>query len=106
MLLVRWALGSGHPVLIDHYGPSFPVTAKTHAVLMKPPGGRRAWKDDVGCLWEEHGVWAWDANRGKCGQPVVLKAEYFHKNPETGKAVDWYQCVTVHMFLWRSADSL
>ncbi|KAL8276134.1 hypothetical protein RQP46_011465 [Phenoliferia psychrophenolica] len=86
-----WALGAGHPVLIDHYVPSFPVTAKSHAVLLTPPGGRRAWKDGVECVWEEHGVWAWDAKRGRGGEPVVLKAEYFRKHPVTGKDVEWYR---------------
>ncbi|KAI5480839.1 glycoside hydrolase family 5 protein [Pseudohyphozyma bogoriensis] len=86
-----WALGTGHPVLIDHYVPSFPVTAKSHQVLLTPPNGRTAWKAGVKCIWEDHGVWAWDPKRGRFGEPVVLKMEYFTKHPETGKEVEWYQ---------------
>lgn len=88
-----WALGAGHAVLIDHYGPSFPVTAKTHAVLLSPAQGRTAWIAERGCIWEEHGVWAWDPKRGEVGEPVALRCDYFTKDPVTGREVDWYKCV-------------
>ncbi|GAA5872896.1 hypothetical protein JCM1840_005882 [Sporobolomyces johnsonii] len=101
--LQSWALGTGHPVLIPHYAPSFPVTAVTHTVLLRPPRGRSAWlpppsssdsscspsssiKDlrasSSGCLWAEHGVWAFDASKGEIGEAVVLKMEYFRTFPQ------------------------
>ncbi|KAM0749528.1 glycoside hydrolase [Meredithblackwellia eburnea MCA 4105] len=87
-----WALGSGHSIVIDHYVPRFPVTGISHQVLLSPPQGRRAWKEGVQCVWEEHGVWGWDAKRGegKMGQPVLLKHEYFSKTRD-GKDVEWYR---------------
>jgi hypothetical protein len=86
-----WALGDGHPVLVDHYVPKFPVTAKSHSVIFEPPNKRRAWKEGVRCLWEEHGVWAWDGKRGTVGEPVALRVDYFKKDPRTGKEVEWYK---------------
>ncbi|GAA5959872.1 hypothetical protein JCM21900_005989 [Sporobolomyces salmonicolor] len=98
-----WALGTGHPVLIPHYAPSFPVTAVTHTVLLRPPRGRSAWlsppssSDSLpspassikelratssGCIWAEHGVWAFDASKGEIGEAVVLKMEYFRTFPQ------------------------
>ncbi|GJN94713.1 hypothetical protein Rhopal_007804-T1 [Rhodotorula paludigena] len=88
-----WALGVGHPVLIPHYAPRFPVTAITHHVLLRPPRRRSAWlspdspafaalpTSSAGCLWAEHGVWQWDPNRGEVGEGVVLKQEYFRRFP-------------------------
>lgn len=110
----RWALGSGHAVVIDHYGPSFPVTVRlfslfslgspalgltslpnhqavTHSVLLSPPSGRTAWKKDSSCIWKEHGLWGWDAKKGELGEPVSLRNEYFKRDPETGKEVEWYK---------------
>jgi hypothetical protein len=86
-----WALGSGHPVLIDHYGPSFPVTTVTHQVLLAPPKGRTAWKQDSSCIWREHGLWGWDTKKGEFGEPVSLRNEYFRKHPATGEIADWYR---------------
>ncbi|GAA5851965.1 hypothetical protein JCM8547_000111 [Rhodosporidiobolus lusitaniae] len=100
-----WALGSGHPVLIPHYVPSFPVTAVSHHVLLRPPRNRSAWlspstyshsplaasrkrplappkPEDQGCLWKQHGLWEWDAKRGEVGEAVVLKMDYFRYFPE------------------------
>ncbi|GAA5984632.1 hypothetical protein JCM11641_004546 [Rhodosporidiobolus odoratus] len=96
-----WALGIGHPVLIPHYIPSFPVTTISHHVLLRPPKNRTAWlisptspssscshstrphlaPTSFGCLWAEHGVWAWDPTRGEVGEGVVLKMDYFRKFP-------------------------
>ncbi|KAM0787111.1 hypothetical protein ACM66B_006366 [Microbotryomycetes sp. NB124-2] len=86
-----WALGSGHPVVIDHYGPRFPVTAVTHQVLLSPPSGRTAWKQGTECIWKEHGLWEWQANKGDIGEAVSLRNEYFKKDPQTGKDVEWYR---------------
>ncbi|GAA5890521.1 hypothetical protein JCM6882_002948 [Rhodosporidiobolus microsporus] len=145
-----WSLGSGHPVLIPHYVQSFPVTAVSHHVLLRPPKGRTAWlspspspststsqdpssppsssnakptstpfayspssPSSTGCLWAEHGVWAWDPARGQFGEGVVLKMDYFDKFPQDcvvagcveveggkagrrgrrgrGEAVEWYR---------------
>lgn len=94
MLLDRWALGTGHPVIIPHYVPSFPVTAISHHVLLRPPRRRSAWLDPsskeyqkfptntTGCLWAEHGVWQWIPDRGEIGESIVLKMEYFRRFPE------------------------
>ncbi|TNY21435.1 cytoplasmic protein [Rhodotorula diobovata] len=89
-----WALGCGHSVLIPHYAPSFPVTAVTHHVLLRPPQERSAWltpssldfvalpTTTTGCIWAEHGVWQFDPQRGEVGEGVVLKQEYFRRFPE------------------------
>ncbi|KAK4056119.1 hypothetical protein OIO90_002850 [Microbotryomycetes sp. JL221] len=88
--LQSWALGSGHPVLIDHYGPSFP--AVTHQVLLTPPNGRSAWSESSGgCIWKQHGLWQWQPTKGQFGEPVSLRNEYFKKHPQTGKHVEWYR---------------
>lgn len=82
------ALGSGHAQTIDVYKPSWPFPSTlSHRELVSPPAGMRAWKDDVECLWAEHGVWKWDEGKK---QPVVLKAGYFSRDPRTGKAFDFY----------------
>lgn len=122
----RWALGTGHPVFIPHYIPSFPVTAVSHHVLLRPPRRRTAWLDvsspsfqklpasTAGCIWAEHGVWEWVADRGEVGEGVVLKMEYFKRFPadcviqgcveveggklgrngkrKQGEEVDWHRC--------------
>lgn len=127
LALCRWALGSGHSVLVPHYAPSFPVTAVTHHVLLVPPQHRSVWlspsspafdalpTSTTGCLWAEHGVWQWDAQRGEVGEGVVLKQEYFRRFPadvvlegcvemeggeggrkgrrEQGEEVSWYRYV-------------
>ncbi|BGP11918.1 hypothetical protein JCM10049v2_007838 [Rhodotorula toruloides] len=89
-----WALGLGHPVLIPHYAPSFPVTSITHHVLLRPPRRSSAWlspsspayqklpTSSTGCIWREHGVWEWDERKGEVGEGVVLKQEYFRRFPE------------------------
>ncbi|KAK4047845.1 hypothetical protein OIV83_005188 [Microbotryomycetes sp. JL201] len=86
--LQSWALGSGHPVLIDHYGPRFPVTAVTHQVLLSPPNGRTAWQQDMECIWKQHGLWEWQQSKGDFGEAVSLRNEYFKRNPQTGKQVE------------------
>lgn len=35
-----------------------------------------------------HGVWGYDTNKK---EGVVLRENYFVKNPETGKKVEWYE---------------
>ncbi|GAA6010167.1 hypothetical protein JCM10207_005648 [Rhodosporidiobolus poonsookiae] len=86
-----WALGIGKPVLIPHYVPSFPVTAISHHVLLRPPRNRTAWLSPSssslapakgGCIWQQHGVWAWDPSRGEVGEGVVLKSDYFRYFPQ------------------------
>ncbi|SCZ96082.1 BZ3500_MvSof-1268-A1-R1_Chr8-1g09992 [Microbotryum saponariae] len=81
-----WALGAGHSVLIDHYGPSFPVTAVTHQTLISPPKGITAWKEGAECVWKEQGVWAWDEKKKEA---LALRIEYFNQHPETGAQTDW-----------------
>ncbi|GAA5952203.1 hypothetical protein JCM3765_001906 [Sporobolomyces pararoseus] len=115
--LQSWALGSGHPVEIAHYSPSFPVTAISHTVLLTPSEGRSAWlpplsdpsyvppsptnsirdlrSESAGCIWEEHGIWRFDESKGEFGEPIALKMEYFRRFPRDlgskrqGELVDW-----------------
>lgn len=96
-MLRRWALGTGHPVIIPHYVPSFPVTKVSHSVLLQPPQSRSAWlspsstssrllhpttEETSGCVWAQHGVWEWDEKRGEIGEGVVLKMDYFRYFPD------------------------
>jgi hypothetical protein len=37
------------------------------------PGGQRAWREGVECIWREHGVWDQDAR----GEPQLLNPHYF-----------------------------
>ena len=53
------ALGSGYPQQIDVYKQSFPVTAKSHQIILTPSAP--AWKKN--CIWKEEGVWKWDAKK-------------------------------------------
>lgn len=40
-------------------------------------------------------MWKWDANRGERGEAVVMRCDYFTRDPETGKEVDWYRFVLI-----------
>ena len=47
------------------------------------PGGARAWRDGVDCLWRENGVW----DLGDDGQPRLLRPDHFAR--VDGRAVDF-----------------
>lgn len=142
--LQSWALGSGHSIKVPHYSPSFPVTSISHTVLLSPPGARSAWlplpstpdysppsptrsivgvrSETAGCIWEEHGVWKFDKNRGEFGEPVALKMEYFRRFPrdhgsnKRGSLVDWERYVAllrvtplsakIYLFSFGSAETV
>jgi hypothetical protein len=81
-------LGAGYPTSVPHWTRSFPVPTRltSHSVLNST--GRKAWREDGPtegkCLWEMHGVWGWDLNKN---QGVVLRENYFVKDPMTGRKV-------------------
>ncbi|KAG6816119.1 hypothetical protein H0H93_008506 [Arthromyces matolae] len=54
-------------------------------------GTRSAWHPDGPsggkCIWELHDIWGWNRTRY---EPVLLRENYFIKNPATGSKVDWY----------------
>jgi hypothetical protein len=81
-------LGSGHPTLVPHWTRSFPMPTRltSHSVLN--PAGRKAWREDGPtegkCLWEMHAVWGWDLKKD---EGVVLRENYFVKDPMTGRKV-------------------
>ena len=92
--LQGFALGSGHPVLVDNFAEKFPypVTAKVGQTKMRSPGGVSVWLqgEGKGCIWEEHGVWKW---KSRTNEPVMLRCDYFTRHPETGVDVEWYRSV-------------
>ncbi|KAH7907809.1 glycoside hydrolase family 5 protein [Hygrophoropsis aurantiaca] len=84
-------LGSGVPTSVAAWTRSFPMpTRKTSSSILNTDG-RKAWRPDgpTGgkCIWEMHGVWGWDLSKQ---EGVVLRENYFSKNPTTGKKIDWY----------------
>lgn len=46
-----------------------------------------AWLGDQSCIWKQHGVWGLKENN----KPVLLKSDYFAKDPATGQKVDFYK---------------
>lgn len=89
--LQGWALADGHPQSVPFYVRSWPFPTKvSHQTRIDPGAG--AWlppnaafastRLDTGCVWREHGVWAWDAQKEK---PVVLQNDYFHIDPRPGQ---------------------
>jgi len=81
-------LGAGYPTLVPFWSRSFPIPTRltSHSVLNS--AGNRAWRPDGPtkgkCIWEEHGVWGWDTNKK---EGVVLRENYFSKNPANGQKV-------------------
>ncbi|KII91594.1 glycoside hydrolase family 5 protein [Plicaturopsis crispa FD-325 SS-3] len=85
-------LGAGHPTLVPHWTRSFPFPTRLTGHNMLNEAGQKAWRPDgpTGgeCLWAMHGVWGWDVNKG---EGVVLRENYFVKDPMTGRPIDWYK---------------
>ncbi|KAF8885813.1 glycoside hydrolase family 5 protein [Infundibulicybe gibba] len=83
-------LGAGHPTMVDIWTRSFPMpTRKTGSILLNA-GGRKAWREDGPtngqCVWQTHGVWGWCESKNAA---VVLRENYFNRNPATGEKV-WH----------------
>lgn len=81
-------LGAGHPTEVGVWTRSFPVPTRRTAKEVLNPSGKVAWTADGPtkgqCLWEMHGVWGWDKIKN---EGVVLRENYFVKNPMTNKKV-------------------
>jgi hypothetical protein len=88
--LQSFALGAGHKTKISHYVRSFPFpTRRSHQVecnTFEASVWRREGPTNGDCLWQMHGVWGWDAVKGK---PVALRESYFTQHPLTGRKVCW-----------------
>ncbi|KAI0703877.1 glycoside hydrolase family 5 protein [Cerioporus squamosus] len=84
-------LGAGHPTSVGFWTRSFPVPTRLTSKSVINSAGQKAWRDDGPtqgkCLWELHGVWGWDQKKN---EGVVLRENYFKRNPDTGKEIDWY----------------
>ncbi|KAI6041477.1 glycoside hydrolase family 5 protein [Pisolithus marmoratus] len=84
-------LGAGYPTLVSNWTRSFPEPTRmtSHSVLNA--ASRKVWRADGPtegrCVWELHGVWGWDKVRN---EGVVLRENYFVKDPMTGRKVNWY----------------
>lgn len=94
------ALGAGHAVEVPFYVKSWPVPSRIAHYSTVNLSGHSAWAQDPafpstrtssGCLWEEHGVWAWDETKRA---PVVLQGDYFHVDARPGRQrrpIEWYR---------------
>lgn len=84
-------LGSGYSTLVAHWTRSFPLPTRLTSRSVLNSTNRKAWRPDGPtqgmCVWEMHGVWGWDNNKN---EGVVLRENYFVKDPMTGRKVDWY----------------
>ncbi|KAG6846502.1 hypothetical protein H0H93_013557, partial [Arthromyces matolae] len=82
-------LGAGHPTSVAVYTRSFPLPTRQTSTAILNPHGRSAWRPDGPsggkCIWELHDVWGWDRTRD---EPVLLRENYFVKNPATGSKMD------------------
>ncbi|TBU47753.1 glycoside hydrolase family 5 protein [Dichomitus squalens] len=84
-------LGSGHPTTVGVWTRSFPMPTRLTSQAVLNTAGQKAWLDNGPtqgkCLWELHGVWGWDQKKN---EGVVLRENYFKRDPETGREIDWY----------------
>ncbi|KAI9070316.1 glycoside hydrolase family 5 protein [Trametes sanguinea] len=84
-------LGAGHPTAVGHWTRSFPLPTRMTSQRVINTAGQKAWQEDgpTGgkCLWEMHGVWGWDQKKN---EGVVLRENYFKRDPNTGREIDWY----------------
>jgi hypothetical protein len=76
------ALGAGIPQEVQVWSAGLRGIRPTGQVLANP-GGARAWRDGVDCLWRENGVW----DLGGDGQPRLLRPDHFSR--VDGRAVDF-----------------
>lgn len=99
--LESFALGDGYAQDIPFYVKSWPFPSRmSHRTHIAPRS--RVWIDRAtapfpstrrsdGCIWREHGVWAWNEKNQK---PVVLQADYFSVDPRPGhgrRRVEFYR---------------
>jgi hypothetical protein len=77
-------LGDGISQKLDFWKPALPK-AKSLGKRTINPGRVRAWKDDVDCIWKQHGVWDLSPD----GAPRLLKPDYFTR--VNGHPVDFNQ---------------
>lgn len=84
-------LGSGHSVAVGHWTRSFPLPTRKTSQRIINTSGQKAWRADGPtqgkCLWEMHGVWGWDQKKD---EGVVLRENYFKRDPHSGREIDWY----------------
>ncbi|OSC99248.1 glycoside hydrolase family 5 protein [Trametes coccinea BRFM310] len=84
-------LGAGHPTAVGYWTRSFPLPTRMTSQRVINTAGQKAWQEDgpTGgkCLWEIHGVWGWDQKKN---EGVVLRENYFKRDPNTGREIDWY----------------
>lgn len=117
--LESFALGDGHAQDIPFYVKSWPFPSRmSHRAHIEPKSS--VWLDPTaspfpstrrgkGCIWREHGVWAWDEKKSK---PVVLQADYFSVDPRPGfgrRPIEFYQDLYapfVHAFEERYVTAL
>ncbi|THH17235.1 hypothetical protein EW146_g3534 [Bondarzewia mesenterica] len=89
--LQSFLLGSGYPATVGHWTRSFPMPTRLTSQSVLNSASRKAWRLDgpTGgkCIWEMHGVWGYDVQKQ---EGIVLRENYFVKDPMTGKKVDWY----------------
>ena len=86
--LQSFMLGSGYPTEVDVWTRSFPLPTRRTSTSVLNSTGRKAGREDGPTggrdLWEMHGVWGYDMKK-KAG--VVLRENYFVKDPASGKKV-------------------
>lgn len=75
-------LGAGFPQEVEVWSAGLRGIRPTGRALANP-GGARAWRDGVDCLWRENGVW----DLGSDGQPRLLRPDHFSQ--VDGRAVDF-----------------
>ena len=81
-------LGSGHSTTVGVWTRSFPMPTRLTSQAVLNTAGQKAWLEDGPtqgkCLWELHGVWGWDQKKN---EGVVLRENYFKRDPDTGREV-------------------
>ncbi|OJT05214.1 hypothetical protein TRAPUB_4039 [Trametes pubescens] len=84
-------LGTGHSVAVGHWTRSFPMPTRLTSQRVINTTGQKAWREDGPtqgkCIWEMHGVWGWDQKKD---EGVVLRENYFKRDPHSGREIDWY----------------
>ncbi|KAI1792651.1 glycoside hydrolase family 5 protein [Ganoderma leucocontextum] len=84
-------LGSGHSTSVGVWTRSFPMPTRLTSQAVLNKAGQKAWLEDGPtqgkCLWELHGVWGWNQKKN---EGVVLRENYFKRDPDTGREIDWY----------------
>jgi len=70
--------GDGNPVEVGCWEFALSGFKESKKVLLNP-SRVNVWKKDATDIWQQHGVWGYDAHR----QPVLLKKEYFLWCPES-----------------------